>query len=94
MFSDGGYRAAGCNGFKVHTTAAATGVSYYAVVIQEDTVLTAFTTTDAAGTATSQMTNYGITGVTLKAGAYLPAPLGSVITAITASSGSYIGYVK
>jgi hypothetical protein len=76
-------------GFKNLTgTGAHTSLTGYAVVVQEDTVFTVFTVGGVV-----QLTNYGLNGVTVKAGAYFPVPKGSQITAITMSSGSCVIYM-
>lgn len=76
-------------GFKNLTgTGAITGLTGYAIVVQEDTVFTVFNVDGVVGLST-----YGLASVTLKAGAYLPAPKGSTITNITMSSGSCIIYM-
>tara|TARA_R110002020_G_scaffold165581_1_gene353060 strand:+ start:8736 stop:9041 length:306 start_codon:yes stop_codon:yes gene_type:complete len=79
----------GTGGFKNLTgTGAHTSLTGYAVVTQEDTVFTVFTVDGVV-----QLANYGLSSVTVKAGAYLPVPSGSKITAITMSSGSCIIYM-
>ena len=76
-------------GFKNLTgTGAHTSLTGYAVVVQEDTVFTVFNVNDVV-----QLANFGLNGVTVKAGAYLPCPKGSKITDITMSSGSCIIYM-
>jgi hypothetical protein len=76
-------------GFKNLTgTGAHTSLTGYAVVVQEDTVFTVFTVDGVV-----QLANYGLNGVTVKAGAYFPVPKGSQITAITMSSGSCVIYM-
>ena len=76
-------------GFKNLTgTGAHASLTGYAVVVQEDTVFTVFTVDGVV-----QLTNYGLNGVTVKAGAYFPVPKGSQITAITMSSGSCVIYM-
>ncbi len=76
-------------GFKNLTGAGAHAtLTGYAVVVQEDTVFTVFNVDGVV-----QLANYGLTAVTVKAGAYLPCPKGSQITDITMSSGSCIIYM-
>ena len=76
-------------GFKNLTgTGAHTALTGYAVVVQEDTVFTVFTVDGVV-----QLTNYGLSGATVKAGAYFPVPKGAQITAITMSSGSCVIYM-
>jgi hypothetical protein len=76
-------------GFKNLTGLGAhTALTGYAVVVQEDTIFSSFSVDDV-----DETTNYGLNAVTVKAGAYLPCPKGSRITAITMSSGSCIIYM-
>jgi len=83
-----GQKIIGARGSKVLTgTGAHASLTAYAFIAQEDTVLTLFT----VGT-TDSLAAYGLTGTTLKAGAYIVVPTGSAITAITMSSGSVIIY--
>jgi hypothetical protein len=83
---------AGYDGFVRHGAATVTGVSYDALVPQEDTVFTSFTVTTENGTATNVLTARGMSGVTFKQGVYLPAGKGSKITGFVTSSGSVIAY--
>lgn len=83
---------AGSQGFKYHAAATVTGVSYDALVVQEDTVFTSFTVTPDFQTGSNVLSARGMSGVTFKQGAFLPAGKGSKITAFTISSGSVIGY--
>tara|TARA_R110000796_G_scaffold44730_3_gene108940 strand:- start:1072 stop:1386 length:315 start_codon:yes stop_codon:yes gene_type:complete len=76
-------------GFKNLTgTGAHASLTGYAVVVQEDTVFTGFDVDSV-----DKMSSYGLASVTLKAGAYLPAPKGSVITGLRMSSGSCVIYM-
>lgn len=76
-------------GFKNLTgTGAHTSLTGYAVVVQEDTVFSVFTVDGVV-----QLTNYGLSGATVKAGAYFPVPKGAQITAITMNSGSCVIYM-
>ncbi len=71
-----------------------TGLLWYAIVVQEDTVITQFRVApnpDSVGEPA--LADFGLTGKTLKAGAYIAVPKGQVIKAITLSSGGVIGYV-
>ena len=77
----------GGNGFHRHASGTVTGVAYDAVVPQEDTVFTSFSV-DGVNVLSAR----GMSGVTFKQGAYLPAGLGSQITGFVTSSGSVIGY--
>ena len=83
---------AGYDGFVRHGAATVTGVSYDAVVPQEDTVFTSFTVTADNGTANNVLTARGMSGITFKQGVYLPAGKGNKITGFITSSGSVIGY--
>lgn len=76
-------------GFKNLTgTGSHTSLTGYAVVVQEDTVFLNFLVDGV-----EEVTNYGLNTVTVKAGAYLPCPKGSVITGIRLTSGSCIIYM-
>ena len=78
----------GSRGSKVLTgTGAHTSLTGYAIIVQEDTVITTFEVDDSDALA-----DYGLSGATLKAGAYIVVPTGDNITAITMSSGSVIIY--
>lgn len=78
--------AVGSGGFKYHGTSTVTNVRYSALVVQEDTVFTEFKVNGI-----SLLTENGMSGITFKQGAYLPAEAG-FITDFTISSGSAIGY--
>jgi hydrogenase maturation factor len=64
-----------------------TSLKGYAIIAQEDTVFTTFEVDGVDALAT-----FGLTGATVKAGAYIVVPSGDAITAITMSSGSVIIY--
>jgi len=83
---------AGSQGFKLHTAATVTGVSYDALVVREDTVFTSFTVQVDYQTATNVLSARGMSGVTFQQGEYLPAGKGAKITGFVISSGSVIGY--
>ena len=75
-------------GFQILTgTGAHATLTGYAVVVNEDTVFTVFNVDGVV-----QLSNYGLSGTTVKAGSYLPAPKGTQITDITMSSGTCILY--
>lgn len=76
----------GGRGCKVLGVAAHTSLTGYAFIVQEDTVVTAFT----VGT-TDSFAAYGLS-TALKAGAYIVVPTGETITAITLTSGSIVIY--
>ena len=78
----------GSRGCKVLTgTGAHTSLRGYAIIVQEDTVITTFEVDGANALAA-----YGLSGTALKAGAYIIVPTADNITAITMSSGSVIIY--
>lgn len=78
---------AGGDGFKYHAASTVTAVGYSAVVAQEDTVFTSFSVD-----GTNVLSARGMSAITFKQGAYLPAGGSSKITAFVISSGSVIGY--
>lgn len=79
---------AGAGGFKVvSTTSPETGVEYNSIVVMEDCEFSAF-----AVNGTSVLSANGLSGVTIKAGSFLPAGTNGKITAFTLSSGSVIAY--
>jgi hypothetical protein len=59
----------------------------YAIVPNTDTVFTVF---EVDGV--EKLSDYGLSGVTVKAGAYLPVPKGAQITAVTMASGDCLIY--
>jgi len=78
----------GTRGCKVLTgTGAQTSLKGYSIIVQEDTVITTFEVDGVDNLAA-----FGLSGATLKAGAYIVVPSGDAITAITMSSGSVIIY--
>jgi len=78
----------GTRGCKVLTgTGAHTSLTGYAIIVQEDTVITTFEVDGVDNLAA-----FGLSGTTLKAGAYIVVPSGDAITAITMSSGSVVIY--
>jgi predicted DNA-binding WGR domain protein len=68
--------------------AASSGNKFYALVVNDDCVLS--TLTSAGGQ--NLLTKYGLSGKTLKAGALIPMFNGDPIAAVTPASGSLIGY--
>jgi len=75
-------------GFKMLTgTGAHASLSGYAIVTNTDTVFTKFNIDGVL-----KLADLGLTGITVKAGAYLPVPEGSSITSITMSSGDCLIY--
>lgn len=79
---------AGAGGFKVvSTTTPETGVEYNSIVVMADCVFSAF-----AIDGVNVLSTNGLSGVTIKAGAFLPAGTNGKITAFTLASGSVIAY--
>ena len=78
---------AGGGSFTRHGSGTVTGVSYNAVIPQDDTVFTSFSINGV-----NVLSARGMSGVTFKQGAYLPAGNGLKITGFVTSSGSVIGY--
>ena len=83
---------AGSQGFKRYGTGTVTGVSWDAVVPQEDTVFTSFTVQYDYQPASDVASARGMSSVTFQQGAYLPAGKGAKITGFVISSGSVIAY--
>jgi len=81
-------KVSGTGGFTfLAVTTDHTSLTGYALVINSDAV---FTTFDVDGV--DRRAKFGLVGATVKAGSYLPVPKGSVITAVTMSSGDCIIY--
>ena len=81
-------KISGNGGFYANAgTAARTSLQVESIVVMTDCVFTAF----AIG-GVNQMTLKNLTGVTIKAGSYLPTDPGKQITAYTLASGSVIEY--
>ena len=79
---------AGAGGFKVVSdTTAQTGVEYNSIVVMEDAIFSAFSIDGVSVLSTN-----GLSGVTVKAGSFLPAGTDGKITAFTLASGSVIAY--
>ena len=80
--------SAGFTGCKViSNTSANTGV-FRGFVVNEDAVVSAILNEDAS----SILTTLGLSGVTLKSGAFISVADGSYISSITLASGSIIAY--
>jgi hypothetical protein len=77
----------GGNGCKFidHTS---TGNTFYCLVVNADCVLTTLTSVGGQ----NLLTQYGLSGKTLKQGMLIPAFNGDLIASVTISSGSVIGY--
>jgi len=81
-------KMSGSGGFKyIPVTTAQTGLLYKGIVINTDAVIAAISIDGV-----NSLTALELSGVTISAGIYLPAPLGSVFTAVTLTSGTAIGY--
>jgi hypothetical protein len=80
-------RMLGGNGCKFIDTAS-TGNTFYVLVVNADCVLTTLSTVGGQ----NLLTQYGLSGKTLKQGMLIPAFNGDPIANITPSSGSVIGY--
>jgi hypothetical protein len=81
-------KISGNGGFYVNAgTGARTGLAVETIQVMTDCVFTAF-----AINGVNQMVLKNLTGVTIKAGAYLPTNPGEKITAYTLASGSVIEY--
>lgn len=79
---------AGSGSFEViSTTAAQTGKEYNSLVVMSDCVFTAF---EIGGV--NVLSTKGLSGVTIKAGTFLPAGVIGKITAFTLSSGAVVAY--
>ena len=79
---------AGAGGFKVvSTTTPETGVEYNSIVVMEDAIFSAF-----AIDGVSVLSTNGLSGVTIKAGSFLPAGTNGKITSFTLASGLVIAY--
>jgi len=71
----------------ISTTSAFTGKTYTSIVVNSDAVFSALQIDSV-----NVMTSKNLTGVTIKAGAYLSAGNGSVFNAVTLTSGTIICY--
>lgn len=69
---------------------ATTGRRFFCLVVNADCVLTVLTT--AGGQ--NLLTQYGLSGKTIKQGMLIPMYNGDPIAAVTPSSGSVVGYGK
>lgn len=77
----------GGNGMKFIDAASADN-TFYCLVVNADCVLTTLTSQGGV----NLLTQYGLSGKTLKQGMLIPAFNGDAIAAVTPSSGSVIGY--
>lgn len=80
--------SAGYTGCKVLGGTSANTGEYRAFVVNDDAVVSAI----LDETNTSLMTPLGLSGVTLKSGAFISVPDGKFIKSITLASGSIIAY--
>ena len=82
-------RVTGAKGCKFQNNAAGTTpVKFSSFVAQEDTTFTAITGSEG----TDFLIYFNLTGVTVKQGALITAPLGEHITVCHVTTGSVIGY--
>ena len=65
-----------------------TGKTFYALVVNEDCVLSTLTSKGSQ----NLLTQYGLSGKTLKQGMIIPMFNGDAIAAVTPASGSVLGY--
>jgi hypothetical protein len=68
-----------------------TAKDYVYLVINADAVFSTLTLTNNNGTTTNALTSQNLSGRTVAKGMTLSAPIGSVFSAITITSGSAIG---
>lgn len=78
---------AGSGGFIVNNTTNATTGQFNSVVVVADTVFASFSIN-----GTNVLTTKGMSGVTIKAGTFLPAGVDNKITAFQLTSGTVIAY--
>jgi hypothetical protein len=83
-------RLLGANGcrFIDSVAGATTGNTFYAMVVNADCVLSTLTTVGGQ----NLITQYNLSGKTIRQGTLIPAFNGDPIAAVTVSSGSIIGY--
>lgn len=74
----------------IDSTSAATGRRFFALVINSDCVITTLLTTGNQ----NLLTQYNLSGKTLKQGMLIPMYNGDTIATVTLASGSVIGYGK
>lgn len=77
----------GGNGCKF-IDSASTGNTFYCIVVNADCVLTTLTSQGGQ----NLLTQYGLSGKTLKQGMIIPCFQGDLIANVTPSSGSVVGY--
>lgn len=73
-------------------TSAKTNRSFYALIIQEDTVIATLSGVDENYSTVNFLTTIGLASKTLKQGALITVPSGNKITSLTLTSGSLIAY--
>lgn len=66
--------------------------SFYSFIAQEDTVISAMTGINNAGSPINFRTQIGLAGVTLKQGALISVAIDETIQSITVASGSLLAY--
>ena len=82
--------SAGYTGCKVISNTSANTGAFRGFVVNSDAVVSAILDKDGA----SLMTSLGLTGVTLKSGAFISVGAADYISSITLSSGSIIAYYR
>jgi hypothetical protein len=80
--------SAGFTGCKVISNASANTGAFRGFVVNDDAVVSAI----LDSSSTSILTALGLSGVTLKSGAFISVPDGDFISSITLTSGSIIVY--
>ena len=82
--------SAGYSGCKVISNTSANTGSFRGFIVNDDAVVSAILDKDGA----SLMTSLGLSGVTLKSGAFISMPEEKHISSITLASGSIVVYNK
>nr|WP_298655704.1 hypothetical protein [uncultured Flavobacterium sp.] len=85
-------KVAASGGSKYLGAAAFSGESFTSLYIREDSTISALSGTDGAGTTVNWLTQFGISGITLKAGDLYIVPDGCKIVSGTIATGTAIGY--
>lgn len=82
--------SAGYSGCKVISNTSANTGTFRGFIVNDDAVVSAILDKDGA----SLMTSLGLSGVTLRSGAYISVPAEDYISSITLTSGSVIAYKR
>lgn len=82
--------SAGYTGCRVISNTSANTGTFRGFVVNEDAVVSAI----LDSSSTSILSSLGLSGVTLKSGAFISVPDGDYISSITLTSGSIIAYNK